>query len=173
MWVIWSRFPARPGSFQSTQHSIVSRWFWNICREGDSTACLDNLSQARSLTGKKFFLVFRWNFPGISSCPFLLCHCWAPGAEPGPCSEPALLTLTGTAEVSSQPSLEAEQPQLLQPFLTREVLQSPHSLCHPLLLELCVPFVLRCPELDPTLQMCLGRAEQRGKVTSLTWQCSS
>ncbi|XP_032542461.1 oocyte zinc finger protein XlCOF7.1-like isoform X3 [Chiroxiphia lanceolata] len=69
---------------------------------GDSTPCLDNLFSARSPHRNKFFLVSRWNFPGISSCPFLLCHCWAPPAEPGPSSAPSLQPLTDTGEVPSR-----------------------------------------------------------------------
>ncbi|XP_064504324.1 zinc finger protein 467-like isoform X2 [Pseudopipra pipra] len=69
---------------------------------GDSTPCLDNLFSARSPHRNKFFLVSRWNFPGIGSCPFLLCHCWAPPAEPGPSSAPSLQPLTDTGEGPSQ-----------------------------------------------------------------------
>lgn len=28
-------------------------------------------------TGRKFLVVCRWHFLGVSRCPFLWCHCWA------------------------------------------------------------------------------------------------
>jgi len=41
----------------------LSRWVWNISREGDSTASLGSLGQGSvTLRGKKFFLMFRQNF---------------------------------------------------------------------------------------------------------------
>jgi len=42
----------------------------NISREGDSTASLGSLGQGSiTLRGKKFFLMFSWNFLCFSLCP--------------------------------------------------------------------------------------------------------
>lgn len=57
------------GSSLSTWHRIVSRWFWNVSSEGDSTNSLGNLYQCVATHTAKFFLVFRWNFVCISFCP--------------------------------------------------------------------------------------------------------
>ena len=48
---------------QSRLHSTVARRVLNISREGDSTTSLGSLGQGSiTLRGKKFFLMFRWNF---------------------------------------------------------------------------------------------------------------
>lgn len=48
---------------------IVSRWLWNISREGDSETSLGNLFQGSvTLTVKIFFLMFRQNFLWLSLC---------------------------------------------------------------------------------------------------------
>jgi len=48
---------------QSRLHRTASRRGLNISREGDSTAPLGSLCQCSiTLRGKKFFLMFRWNF---------------------------------------------------------------------------------------------------------------
>jgi len=65
--------PCRSRVTQSRLHRTLSRWVLNISREGDSTAPLGNLFQCSvTLRVKKFFLGFRWNFPGFSLCPFSL-----------------------------------------------------------------------------------------------------
>ena len=51
----------------------MSRRVWNISREGDSTASLGSLFQGSvTLRGKKFFLMFSWNFLCLSLCPLPL-----------------------------------------------------------------------------------------------------
>ena len=76
-------------------------------------------------------------------------------------------------KTSLQPSLlQAEQPQLSQPFLTAEVLQPPDQFCGPtldLLRQVHVFPVLRALELDTGLQVGShqSRAEQRDRIPSL------
>ena len=54
----------------------MSRWVWNISREGDSTASLGSLGQGSgTLRGKKFFLGFSWTFLCSSLCPLPLEVC--------------------------------------------------------------------------------------------------
>lgn len=43
--VIWSHLPAQAESSQSVWHRVVSRQFWSISSEGDSTHSLGNLFQ--------------------------------------------------------------------------------------------------------------------------------
>jgi len=51
----------------------LSRWLLSISREGDSTTSLGSLFQCSvTLRGKKFFLMFRWNFLFFSLCPLPL-----------------------------------------------------------------------------------------------------
>ena len=58
---------------QSRLHSTASRRVLNISREGDSTASLGSLFQVSiTLRGKKFFLMFSWNFLCSSLCPLPL-----------------------------------------------------------------------------------------------------
>jgi len=58
---------------QSRLHSTASRRGWNISKEGDSTTSLRSLCQdSFSLRGKKFFLIFSWNFLCLSLCPLPL-----------------------------------------------------------------------------------------------------
>lgn len=62
--VIWFHLPAQAGSSQSTWHRVVSRQFWNISSEGDSTLSLGNLCQCPITAQEK----------GSSSCSdALLC----------------------------------------------------------------------------------------------------
>ncbi|KAK4830182.1 hypothetical protein QYF61_008973 [Mycteria americana] len=68
--------------------------------------------------------------------------------------------LKGCSKVSLEPSLlQAEQAQLSQPFLIREVLQPSDHFCGPALdplQQVCVFPVLRTPELDAALQDTVG-----------------
>ena len=51
----------------------MSRRVLNISREGDSTASLGSLGQGSvTLRGKKFFLMFSWNYLCFSLCPLPL-----------------------------------------------------------------------------------------------------
>ena len=71
----------------SRLHRTLSRWVLNISREGDATTSLGNLFQCSiTLRGKKFFLMFRWNFLCFSLCPL------------------PLVLLLGTTEKSLAPS---------------------------------------------------------------------
>jgi len=72
---LWSPSPTpcRSRVTQSRLHSTASSRGLNISREGDSTASLGSLGQGSvTLRGKKFFLMFRWNFLCFSLCPFPL-----------------------------------------------------------------------------------------------------
>ena len=63
----WSRVT------QSRLHRTLSRRVLNISREGESTTPLGNLFQSSvTLRGKKFFLMFSWNFLCFSLCPLPL-----------------------------------------------------------------------------------------------------
>ena len=65
--------PCRSRVTYSRLHRTLSRWVLNISREGDSTTSLGSLFQCSiTLRGKKFFLMFRWNFLGFSLCPLPL-----------------------------------------------------------------------------------------------------
>jgi len=55
--------PCQSRVTQSRLHRTLFRRVLNISREGDSTASLGSLGQGSvTLRGKKFFLMFRWNF---------------------------------------------------------------------------------------------------------------
>jgi len=55
--------PCRSKVTYSRLHRTLSRWVLNMSREGDSTSSLGSLFQCSvTLRGKKFFLMFRWNF---------------------------------------------------------------------------------------------------------------
>ena len=57
----------------SRLHRTASRRGLNISREGDSTASLGSLGQGSvTLRGKKFFLIFSWNFLCFILCPLPL-----------------------------------------------------------------------------------------------------
>jgi len=57
----------------SRLHRTASRQVLNISREGESTTSLGNLFQGSvTLRGKKFFLLFRWDFLCFSLCLFPL-----------------------------------------------------------------------------------------------------
>ena len=61
--------PCQSRVTQSRLHSTASRRVWNISREGDSTASQGSLGQGSvTLRGKKFFLMFSWNFLCFSLC---------------------------------------------------------------------------------------------------------
>ena len=55
--------PCQSSVPQSRLHRTMSRQVLNISREGDSTTSLGSLCQGSvTLRGKKFFLLFSWNF---------------------------------------------------------------------------------------------------------------
>ena len=73
LWGSPSPAPCPSRVTQSRLHSTASSQGWNISREGDSTASLGSLGQGSvTLRGKKFFLMFSWNFLCSSLCPLPL-----------------------------------------------------------------------------------------------------
>ena len=65
--------PCQSSITYSRLHRTLSRQVLNISREGDSTTSLGSLFQfSVTLRGKKFFLMFRWNFLCFSLCPLPL-----------------------------------------------------------------------------------------------------
>jgi len=65
--------PCQSRVTHSRLHRTLSRRVLNISREGDSTAPLGSLGQGSvTLRGKKFFLMFSWNFLCFSLCPLPL-----------------------------------------------------------------------------------------------------
>ena len=110
-----------------------------------------------------------FQFKTISPCPATICPYKKSLLS---FSVGSLQVLKGHYKISSEPSfLQAEGPQLSQPLPTAEVLQPSDHLHSPpldLLQQLHVLLVLGVPELDAILQEGLMRAEQRGRITSLT-----
>ncbi|KAK4810366.1 hypothetical protein QYF61_019285 [Mycteria americana] len=118
----------------------------NVSRDGAPTTSRGNLFQCfTTLIVKKFFLISTLNLPSFSLKPLPLVL-----------SQQALLKSCN--KVSTEPSLlQAEQPQLSQPFFIGEVFHpSGHLRGPPLdpLQQICVFPVLRTPELDAVLQSC-------------------
>jgi len=65
--------PCQSKFIYSRLQRTLSRWVFNISREGDSTASLGSLFQCSvTLRGKKFFFMFRRNFLCFSLCPLPL-----------------------------------------------------------------------------------------------------
>ncbi|KAK4827923.1 hypothetical protein QYF61_022371 [Mycteria americana] len=127
----------------------------NVSRDGASTTSLGNLCQCfTTLIVKNFFLISSLNLPSFSfkTLPLVL-------------SQQVLLKiLKGCNKVSPGASLlQAEQPQVSQPFFTGEVLQPSDHFCSPPLdplQQLHVFPVLRAPELDSVLQLESSLAEK-------------
>ena len=114
---------------QNCNQTVLEYLHWDI--HTDSRPSLGNLFQYTLTCTVKFFIIFRWNFPRISFCPLPLIS--LPGTteqiEPGPSFDTYLQILTDIDKFPSQSFLlEAEQAQLPQPFLLREVLHLPSSL---------------------------------------------
>lgn len=86
-------------------------------------------------------------------------------------------TLRDICEVLSQSSLlQAEQAQLPQPFLIRELLLSLHDLFHlpfDLLQELHVSLIVRSPVLDTLVVASAGLSKEVGSPPSTCYQCTS
>ena len=73
LWGLSSPTPCRSRVTQSKLHRTLSRRVLNISREGDSITSLGSLFQGSvTLRGKKFFLMFSWNFLCFSLCPLPL-----------------------------------------------------------------------------------------------------
>jgi len=107
--------PPKQGHLQQAAQDLVQVGLEYISREGDSTAPLGSLFQGSvTLSGKKFFLMFRQNFLCFSLCPLPLSCRWAPLKEFGPILlTPTLQIFVSIYKVLSQPSLiQAKQAQL-------------------------------------------------------------
>ncbi|KAK4826030.1 hypothetical protein QYF61_003851 [Mycteria americana] len=120
----------------------------NVSRDGASTTSLANLLQCfTTLIVKTFFLISSLNLPSFSSKPLPLVLL----------QQALLKILKGPNKVSPEPSLlQAEQPQLSQPFFIGEMFHPLDHLCGPPLdpiQQVCVFPVLRAPELDAVLQV--------------------
>jgi len=117
-------------------HRQASRWVLNTSINGDPTTSLGNLLQSSiTLTIKKFFCLFVWNF---------LCTSWAVAPfpiatrhqeEPGLIHLPptSLQTIINIDQIPPHSFPHAEQTQIIQPFLIRDMLQALYHLCGPLL----------------------------------------
>ena len=160
------------GSSQSTWHRIVSRHFWNISSEGDSTPSLGNLFQCMVSCRVKFFLMFMWNFLGISFCPLVLVLLLSTTEQrlvlalSPPCTDLCTLVRSPLSHLF----LRLSRSSSLSLAWKRSAPVPSSSLQHlpDLLQELHVSLVLRSPELGTALQTdVLTRAESRGKITSL------
>jgi len=95
----------------------------NTAREGVATASLDNLGQCLTiLTVKNFFLLSNLNLSSFSFKPLpLVLSLQAIVRSPSPTLSQTPSGTGSCSKVSPQPSLlQAEQPQLSQPFLTAE-----------------------------------------------------
>jgi len=125
----------------------------NPAKEGAATASLGNLGQGlTTLRVKNFFLISHLNLPSFSLkplSPVLSLHGLV--KVPLQLSCRPLQVLEGCSKVSPQPSLlQAEQPQLSQPFLTAEVLQPSDNFCGLLWIH---SNRTTSPELDTGLQV--------------------
>ena len=96
----------------------------NTAREGPATASVAYLGQGlTTLRVKNFFFIFSLTSPSFSLKPLhpLSYHSMPVQEVPLQLSRRPLQELKGCSKVSPQPSLlQAEQPQLSQPFLTAE-----------------------------------------------------
>ncbi|KAK4828770.1 hypothetical protein QYF61_000795 [Mycteria americana] len=116
----------------------------NTSRDGASTASLGNFFQCL------ITLIFKASTP----CPITTCPCKKSLSSflVGP-----LQVLEGCYKVSPEPSLlQAEQPQLSQPFFTGEVIQPSDHLCGPpldSLQQVHVLLMLGAPEVNVVLQV--------------------
>ncbi|KAK4823530.1 hypothetical protein QYF61_003039 [Mycteria americana] len=130
----------------------------NVSRDGASTTSLGNLGQCfTTLIVKSVFLISSLNLPSFSLKPLPLVL-----------SQQALLKiLEGCNKVSPEPSLlQAEQPQLSQPFFRGEVFHPSDHFCGPPLdplQEVHVFPVLRAPELDAVLQVGSDQSRVEGQ----------
>lgn len=77
-WLICSSLPAQPGSSQSTSHRSVTRLFWNIFSEGDSTPSLGSQFQGL-VTAQESCSSLSSDGSYWASVPahYLLSYCWA------------------------------------------------------------------------------------------------
>ena len=121
-----------------------------------------------ALTIISCFLLFRQELLWFSSCPLPLVlsqgTTWLPPLH----SVPSGICIHWRD--APEPALrQARQPQLSQPLLTEEMLQSTNHLCGPvldLLQYVYIPLVLGSPELN--LALLMWPHQQRGWTTSLS-----
>ncbi|CAN8212616.1 unnamed protein product [Coccothraustes coccothraustes] len=91
-----------PGATSLLQQGHLRAQGTGLCPDGSG---IPPMKEIPSLSGQSVEVDFppaQVEPPGLSPCPFLWCHCRAPGAEPGPCSEPSLQTGTPRAEGPSR-----------------------------------------------------------------------
>lgn len=94
-----------------------------LCRGRDTAASFGKLCLYSVICTVRYFLTFRGNLLHFSICPLLLLLSLAASFQV------FVFIYIYTDEMPSEPSLlQAEPSQLSQPFLTGEVLQSPHHL---------------------------------------------
>lgn len=124
-----------------------------------------------SLPRRRSIPMFRWSFLYFHLCPLPLVQS-LDAAEKSLALSMPYQAVTHIGEITPEPSLlQARQSQISQPLLDCQMLQSPNHLCGPSLdslLHAHVCIELGSPKLDPALELCLTRAEQRGRITSLS-----
>lgn len=153
----------------------MSSWVLIISKGGVFTTSLGNLSQCSAiLTVKSFFL---WDFP---ICQFMFTafcivteHKWEK-PDSVVFNSPILYLHTWIRSLRAF-SLQAEQPQLYQPLLIWKMFHTINYLFAPFLdclQNVYVSVVLRSPELDPALQVCLPDPSRWKRSQPLTcWWC--
>jgi len=167
--------PCRSRVTYSRLHRTLSRRVLNISREGDSTASLGSLFQGSvTLRGKKFFLMFRWNFLCFSLCPLpLVLSLGTTEKSLAPSFWHPPLRYLWASLVPSLPSLlQAKQAQLPQPFLIGEMLQSPHHAHSPVASHLSWTGEPRTGQSTPD-GASLGQSRGGGEPPSTCWPHSS
>ena len=127
----WAGIPSTRSSC-SNPHPT---WPWTLPGRGSHSSSGESVPVPHYPHDKKFVpcLICNLNLPSHfkTSCLITTCPCKKSLSSflVGP-----FQLLEGCYKVSLQPSLlQTEQPQLSQPFLTGEMLQSPHHPCSPLL----------------------------------------
>ncbi|KAK4815816.1 LOW QUALITY PROTEIN: hypothetical protein QYF61_007425 [Mycteria americana] len=125
--------------FSVDKDILLIKFYWHLCRDGDSSTSLGSLFQCLiTLSVKKNFLISSLNLPWCNLRPFplvLSLVTWEKRPTPPLYN---LLSVVESDKVSPQPPfLQAKQSQLPQPLFIRLLLQTLHQ--------------LRCPSLD-TLQ---------------------
>lgn len=129
-WDLWRSSHPTPALLKQShlQPRKLSRWFSDMSKDGDTTACLGNLCQFLvTIIVKKRFLVLRRNLLCFSLCHWLWsCHWKEPGSTPFTLFRCLYTSIGSTlshlqsrlSSPSSQPFLiKKEIPQSLNPCL--------------------------------------------------------
>lgn len=148
----------------------LSHWALNTCKEGETTASLDNQFECSTLlTVRKLFVMFKQNFLHVS-----VFHCSSTGHQRGVWLSlfyflhqvfaytdriPSLLysRLSSPSSLSLSPSLRCSNPSL-SPWPFQDSLQHVH-----------VSPALGNPVLDPASQMCLFSVSWEAGAPPFTW----